>query len=437
MWGRLGGETKIEAARRVVRDISGKLPAESRLGLIAYGHRQKGDCNDIEELVAPGASGPAVVPGKVDQLNPLGMTPITKAFVHAADSAAKVGKPGTIVLVTDGLETCGGDPCAAVRKAKAAGMDFVLHVVGFDVAKENVSSLECSAQAGGGLYIPAENADELSAALDQTMAEEQPAGEATLSVKAVVDGNLHDAVVNVTAPGMRNVGGRTYTSELTNPRTFALQAGTYDIVVKPLGVTGGAEVRFDGVVVEAGKMVEKVADFSTGEIAVKTTVNGELADAMVVLRRPGEKRSAAGGRTYTGASSNPKVFRLPPGVYDVEIQLLAVDSPVSKVFKGVEVKPGARADRELETPMGMMKIGATRSGELLDAIVDPTSADGKPVKGGRTYTSAGSNPKPLKVLPGVYTVLVKPLGKQPPAPKTIEVRVEPGGVTTQVVEFAP
>ncbi|MEZ5392329.1 MAG: hypothetical protein R2724_05500 [Bryobacterales bacterium] len=365
------------------------------------------------------------------------MTPITKAFEQAASSSAKVGKPGTIVLVTDGLETCGGDPCAAVRDARAAGMDFVLHVVGFDVAKENVSSLECSAQAGGGLYIPAENADELSAALDQTMAEERPTGDATLAVKAVVDGELHDAVVNVTASGMRDVGGRTYTSELTNPRTFALQAGTYDVVVKPLGVTGGAEVRFDDVVVEAGKLVEKVADFSTGEIAVKTTLNGELADATVTVRRQGETKAAAGGRTYTSATSNPKVFRLPPGVYDVEIKLLKIANKVAKVFEGVEVRPGERADRELETAAGTMKIGATLGGALLDAIVDPRTAEGEPVQGGRTYTSATSNPKALLVLPGVYTVQVKPLGKQPPAPKTIEVRVEPGGEMTEIVEFAP
>ncbi|MEZ5392330.1 MAG: VWA domain-containing protein [Bryobacterales bacterium] len=58
MWGRVGGETKIEAARRVVRDLTVKLPTEARLGLVAYGHRQKGDCNDIEELVAPAVAVP-------------------------------------------------------------------------------------------------------------------------------------------------------------------------------------------------------------------------------------------------------------------------------------------------------------------------------------------------------------------------------------------
>src|SRR5690606_17137353 len=110
----------------------------------------------------------SAVPDRVDKLNPLGMTPITKAFEQGAAAAKSGGAPGTIVLVTDGLETCGGDPCAAVRAAKSAGQDFVLHIIGFDVAKENVSSLECAAQAGDGLYIPAEDAAALSAALEQT-----------------------------------------------------------------------------------------------------------------------------------------------------------------------------------------------------------------------------------------------------------------------------
>ncbi|NNK61925.1 MAG: hypothetical protein HKO98_01855, partial [Gemmatimonadetes bacterium] len=51
----------------------------------------------------------------------------------------------SIILVSDGLDTCGGDPCGAVREAKQMGLDFRLHVVGFDVAGEDVSQLECAA----------------------------------------------------------------------------------------------------------------------------------------------------------------------------------------------------------------------------------------------------------------------------------------------------
>jgi Ca-activated chloride channel family protein len=435
MWGRVNNETKIEAARRVVRDFTGKLPAGAKLGLVAYGHRQKGDCNDIEELVAPGSASPAAVPDRVDKLNPLGMTPITKAFEQAAESAKKVGKPGTIVLVTDGLETCGGDPCAAVRKAKAAGMDFVLHVVGFDVAKENVSSLECSAQAGGGLYFPAENADDLSEALEQTMAEAAPAGDATLSVKSVVDGKLHDAVVIVRAAAMKEIGGRTYAAAETNPRTFALPAGTYDIIVRPMAVQGGAEIRFDKVVVEAGKVVEKLADFSTGELSVKVTLNGALSDATVSVHPAGQPAQAAAGRTYNAATSNPKVFRVPPGVYDVRVKALELANDNAHVFEKVEVKAGGRAERTHALASGVLKIGATQGGALIDAAVNLKDAAGQPAKGGRLYTDARTNPRSITLLPGKYVVTVAPVRKPELKARVIEVEVTAAGEVTKIVEW--
>ena len=76
----------------------------------------------------------------------------------------------TVVLVSDGLETCGGDPCQATRDAKAVGVDFVVHVVGFAVGEGDVSQLECIAQEGEGLSFSARNASELGAAFAQVVA---------------------------------------------------------------------------------------------------------------------------------------------------------------------------------------------------------------------------------------------------------------------------
>ncbi len=434
MWGRVNNETKIEAARRVVKDLTGKLPADAKLGLVAYGHRQKGDCNDIEELVAPGDASPGVVSERVDKLNPLGMTPITKAFQQAAASAKRLGKPATIVLVTDGLETCSGDPCAAVREAKAGGMDFVLHVVGFDVARENVSSLECSAQAGGGLYIPAENADDLSAALEQTMTAEAPVGDATLSVKSVVDGKLHDALVEVTKDGKPIVGGRTYAAPTTNPRRLVVPAGTYDVRVRPMAVRG-AEIRFDGLVVESGKLTEKVADFTTGEVAIKVTRNGELSDATVNVMPAGGGQSIGGGRTYRSANSNPKVVRVPPGFYDVQVNVIEVANRSQQRFEGLEVKPGEKTERTFAIESGTLKVGATLNGELIDGTLALKGPDGEPAQGGRLYPRPDTNPRPVVLLPGKYTVTVRPILKGYES-KTIEVEVTAGAEVTKMIEFA-
>ncbi len=134
MWGQLEGRAKIDIAREVVRDLMDRWSPEVELGLMAYGHRRKGDCDDIELLIPPGpGTGPAVL-GAVDSLQPRGKTPITEALRQAAAALRAAEDRATVILVSDGEETCGGDPCAAAAELEATGVDLTVHVVGFDVS---------------------------------------------------------------------------------------------------------------------------------------------------------------------------------------------------------------------------------------------------------------------------------------------------------------
>ena len=216
MWGQVAGEAKIVIARRVVKDLAGRIPAGTEVGLIAYGHRREGDCDDIESIIPLGPLDAATVGTKVDALNAKGKTPITKAVRQAIDVVRARDTAATVVLVSDGIETCGGDPCAAVRAAKQAGVRFVMHVVGFDMGDADVSQLECAAQAGDGLYFDARSAEELAGALDDAL--EAPAADvkpARLSVRTVADATLIDTLVHVRAAGTPEViaKGRTYTAD--------------------------------------------------------------------------------------------------------------------------------------------------------------------------------------------------------------------------------
>ena len=77
MWGQIQGKNKIVIARQVLKDVLGGLPADARVGLVAYGHRSEGDCEDIE-LIAPLTAGHTdALTKKIDSLNPKGKTPIT------------------------------------------------------------------------------------------------------------------------------------------------------------------------------------------------------------------------------------------------------------------------------------------------------------------------------------------------------------------------
>lgn len=124
MWGVVDGQTKISAARQAVNSILSKWRPEDRLGLIAYGHRSKGDCKDIELLVPVSTFDPAKIKTAVDALNPKGKTPIADSLRAAAAALRSTENKATVILVSDGIETCAPDPCAVAAELKKSGVDF-------------------------------------------------------------------------------------------------------------------------------------------------------------------------------------------------------------------------------------------------------------------------------------------------------------------------
>lgn len=348
MRGRVGSEVKMTAARRVLKESINKLPGATEVGLIAYGHRSESDCNDIELIAPLAAPDRAALAQKIDALTPKGKTPITNALQRAFDVVrAQAGeRPVTVVLVSDGLETCNGDPCARTREAKAAGLKFVTHVIGFDVGKVSVAQLECVAQAGGGLYLGAQNAEELASALAGAVAPAE-VYDSRLSVKAVVDGKLADAVVTVRQAGtsVDVTSGRTYAAADTNPRALPLPAGTYDVTVSAVDLAGNPSQRLDGVQVNAGETVEKVVDFSSGTLRVGAKRGGELVDATVIVRNLATGREVS-LRTYASAQTNPRTFELLPGRYSVRV-IAVRPAGLSPQEISVEIKAGETIERTI------------------------------------------------------------------------------------------
>lgn len=166
MWGQIEGEAKITIAQGVVRDLLGTLPAEMELGLTIYGHRRKGDCSDIETVVLPGADTHSGIIEAVNQIKPKGKTPMTEAVRQAALALRYTEEKATVILVSDGIETCNPDPCAAARAMEEAGVDFTAHVIGFDVTDtEALRQMQCLADETGGTFLSAANSAELAEAM--------------------------------------------------------------------------------------------------------------------------------------------------------------------------------------------------------------------------------------------------------------------------------
>lgn len=172
MWGQIDGENKIVIARRVVADILSDFPKDQNLGFVTYGHRERGQCSDIETVIEPAPDTAQQIIRIVNELNPRGMTPMTDAVITAAKALRHTEQAATVILVSDGIETCNPDPCAAARALEQAGIDFTAHVIGFDVKGEDdaLKQMQCIANETGGRFLTADNAQELSAALQEVVA---------------------------------------------------------------------------------------------------------------------------------------------------------------------------------------------------------------------------------------------------------------------------
>jgi Ca-activated chloride channel family protein len=169
MWGRIDDVPKIEIAREVISDLVVAVPADQPLGLMVYGHRREGDCDDIELLV-PAAQGTGVeISARIDEVTPRGKTPIGAALIQAAESLDYRNRPASVVLVSDGIETCGVDLCLLADTLSADGFDFTTHIVGFDLDDSEKASLTCLADRTGGRFLAADDAEQLDSALQVTM----------------------------------------------------------------------------------------------------------------------------------------------------------------------------------------------------------------------------------------------------------------------------
>ncbi len=179
MWGQIAGKTKIEIARETLSRVVDTLPKDLNLGLVAYGHNRKGDCSDIETLVnvGPVSKTGTSIAQSVGKISPKGKTPLSAAVKQAAEMLRFTEDKATVILVTDGIETCNADPCALGSQLERSGIDFTAHVVGFGLSQDDGKKVSCLAENTGGLYLQADNADELADALGKTVAVLPPADE--------------------------------------------------------------------------------------------------------------------------------------------------------------------------------------------------------------------------------------------------------------------
>ncbi|MFD3510948.1 VWA domain-containing protein [Nocardia sp. NPDC058666] len=206
-----GGGTKMDAAKTAVRNFVQTAPAAAKVGLSVYGTgtgstdaEKAAGCRDVSVLEPADTIDKPALTTAVDNITPSGFTPIGAALRTAAGALPTEG-PRSIVLVSDGLDTCSPpDPCEVARELHAQGTDIVMHAIGFGVDDASRAQLTCIADTTGGTYTDAADGKTLeqvlprvsTAALREYASAGTPVegGEGYQNAPAVVPGQYLDTI---------------------------------------------------------------------------------------------------------------------------------------------------------------------------------------------------------------------------------------------------
>jgi Mg-chelatase subunit ChlD len=196
-------QPKMDVAKKSVTDLVQRMPAGTKVMFVIYGHDKALECQAVK-VVRPLSplddAGKSELTKTIAELKPVGGTPIALAIKTAGEELKKASNVGTagLVLISDGKESCKGDPAA---EAKALVEDPKLKggvtVIGFGVAGDERASLEAIASAGKGKYYDAKDAASLEVAVKKV----EPAGGKRRAIRV-----LKPAAADFELPAMARMG---------------------------------------------------------------------------------------------------------------------------------------------------------------------------------------------------------------------------------------
>jgi Ca-activated chloride channel family protein len=165
---------RIDEVRAALAQVLPTATKHRRVGLITYGPGPYNQCN-VKLDLKPTADAARIIMRAVNALVPAGKTPLTAAVEQAAEVLNYRSKPGVIVVVTDGEETCGGSPCRLGKELRLLADQLTVHVIAFRyegfswTGGSSVMDLMCLANENRGLYARANSEEDLVDALEKTL----------------------------------------------------------------------------------------------------------------------------------------------------------------------------------------------------------------------------------------------------------------------------
>lgn len=401
MWGQIDGKAKIVVAKEVLSGLLANYPDGSPLGLAVYGHRRKGDCGDIEELAPFGQTDRQALIASVNSLNARGMTPLTSSILFAAERLKAVEEAVTVVLISDGRETCRGNPVEAAAHLRAKGHRFTLHVIGFDVSDEEQRQLEAIAQAGGGRYFNAADAAQFRSAAEEATATTSKTDRGWLRLKAYRNGELFQAPLTVTGEGEPPFQGLSVVA--ADDPGLLLPPGVYRVTVSDGG--SPAQTKDLDLTVTGDKTAEAAVAFEASALKVSVLGDGGPRGATIAVLLKG--KTVAEAHTY---GDNPVTFPVPAGTYDVVVTDGAVEPPAIRPFEGVVIEPGKTTDLTATFVGGTLQVSALADGRPTQAwiaVIAPEKGD--EIAGVRFHRDEAKDPANgrLFLQPGTYDIRIE------------------------------
>jgi Ca-activated chloride channel family protein len=165
---------RIDEVRSALSKVLPSATRYRRVGLITFGPGPYNQCN-VQLNFTPSPHAEIPIMKAVDALTPAGKTPLTSAVEQAAEVLDYRNKPGVVVVVTDGEETCGRSPCELGEQLHAAALQLTVHIIGYRLenyswtGEQSVVEAKCLAEENNGLYIAANSEQDLVAAFEKTL----------------------------------------------------------------------------------------------------------------------------------------------------------------------------------------------------------------------------------------------------------------------------
>ena len=166
-----GSMQKMDAAKMVLQQALARVPSDVNLGLRVFGQGYTGDnwtdCKQSALLVPLGQGNRRSIIERVRQIHPYGLTPLEFALRQAAEGdLSGLNGPKTLILISDGADTCGGNPCEFIKQLPRMGIKLKVDIVGLSLGHRPEDmiarhQLNCITENSGGKYYDAKTAAQL------------------------------------------------------------------------------------------------------------------------------------------------------------------------------------------------------------------------------------------------------------------------------------